>query len=152
MPWVSAVLDSLKKCSWRPGSSERSTVLLQAFEPFSAAPSWIETRFYASWLIFQGVLYAVLPSKTGYGNQTPGGNVLAYKVNGLFAWFLSHVVFVYGAWVAGWWDPALIATHWTGFLVAANAYGFALSVFVYLKAYIFPSHPQDRKFSGRDSH
>lgn len=33
-------------------------------------------------------------------------------------------------------------------MIAANCYGYFLTFFAYFKAYVFPSHPQDRKFSS----
>lgn len=39
------------------------------------------TRIFVLWLLFQGVLYAVLPSKIGYGQRTPAGYLLPYKVS-----------------------------------------------------------------------
>ncbi len=35
-----------------------------------------------------------------------------------------------------------------GILVATNIYGYLLTLFAYTKAHLFPSHPEDRKFSG----
>lgn len=114
-------------------------------------PTWTATILYVGWLLFQAILYALLPAEIGYGQQTPAGHILPYKVNGLLSWAPSHALFIWGAWYARLWDPAVIAKNWVGLLVAANVYGYGLTVFAYAKAYLAPSHPTDQKFSGERS-
>jgi len=48
----------------------------------------------------------------------------------------------------GLFSPAIIRDHWGSLLIAANVYGYFLTAFAYFKAHVFPSHPEDRKFSG----
>ena len=103
---------------------------------------------YAAWVVAQGLLYSLLPGPISTGQMTPAGNLLTYKTNGLLAWFVTHA-FVMVAGVLGVLDLALLANHWMGLLIAANGYGFLLSLFCQIKAHIAPSHPNDRKFSGK---
>ncbi|KAG9301158.1 hypothetical protein G9A89_012541 [Geosiphon pyriformis] len=103
---------------------------------------------YFGWIFYNAVLYAILPAKIGYGQRTPAGHVLPYKVNGLLAWFITHIIFLLGAFYFGWSKASIIHDQWGPLLVAANLYGYFLTFFVFLKAYTFPSHPDDRKFSG----
>ncbi|CAG8603780.1 5168_t:CDS:2 [Acaulospora morrowiae] len=119
-------------------------VILQKLPSFT----WDGLKMYALWLGFQAVLYAVLPAKIGYGQRTPAGHVLPYKVNGLLAWFVTHTLFLVGAFYFNWWNASVIHDHWDALFVAANIYGYFLTFFVFAKAYVFPSHPEDRKFSG----
>ncbi|CCJ31373.1 unnamed protein product, partial [Pneumocystis jirovecii] len=35
---------------------------------------------YSGWVVFQGILYKILPGKTGFGQMTPAGYCLSYKV------------------------------------------------------------------------
>ncbi|KAL7267263.1 hypothetical protein RUND412_010158 [Rhizina undulata] len=102
---------------------------------------------YVAWLAFQTILYLWLPGKTGYGQRTPAGNLLPYKVNGLLAWVVSHAVAVVAVW-RGWIMADVVARNWEGLIVCANVYGFLLTGFAYLKALWWPSHAGDRKFSG----
>eukprot|EP01133_Synstelium_polycarpum_P010772 gene10772-12550_t len=111
-------------------------------------PSLEAAKLYAYWLLFQFVLYVVLPAKTGYGQQTPAGHKLPYKVNGLFAWVVSHVTFLVASCYFELFPASLVQRHWGGLLVVANAYGYSLTAFAYLKAHIAPSHPTDRKFTN----
>lgn len=102
---------------------------------------------YIGWLLYQAGLYQFLPGKLSVGQLTRAGHLLKYRTNGLFAWFLSHLLF--GAWVLhGCVDPAIIARHWEPLLITANIYGFVVTGFTYLKAHISPTHEGDRKFSG----
>ena len=103
---------------------------------------------YAIWLSFQAMLYTHLPCKTSTGQLTPAGNLLRYKTNGLSAWFVTHGLVIAAARV-GVLDLAIIAKHWGGFLIATNIYGFLISAFSYMKAQVAPTHPEDRKFSGK---
>lgn len=125
-------------------------------------PVWSATRFapkfsinvcigYAAWLLFQAVLFTYLPCKISTGQLTPAGNLLKYKTNGLSAWIITHMLAV-AAVIAGVLDPAILANHWGGLLVAANIYGFLISTLSYIKARLAPTHPQDRKFSGSKLH
>lgn len=75
------------------------------------------------------------------------GNLLNYTTNGLAAWAGTHLMFLTAS-VLGLIDPAIIATHWEGLLVWMNVYGFFLASLAQFKAYLFPSHPEDRNFSG----
>jgi 7-dehydrocholesterol reductase len=50
--------------------------LLQAFP----RPTIAGFQLYFGWLLFQAALYAFLPSKIGYGQRTPAGHMLPYKV------------------------------------------------------------------------
>lgn len=98
------------------------------------------------WIIFQGLLYAFMKGKIGYGQVTPAGYTLPYRVNGLNAWIFTHILFVAGSYF-GFFSPTVIYDNWEGLLVATNVYGYSLTLFSFIKAYLFPSHPEDRKFS-----
>ena len=47
-----------------------------------------------------------------------------------------------------WVSPTIVFDHWGEMLWVANILGYIVSVFVYIKAYNFPSGPNDCKFSG----
>ncbi|KAI6354086.1 hypothetical protein MCOR25_008755 [Pyricularia grisea] len=102
---------------------------------------------YTTWVLFQAALFQYLPGKDSLGQQTPGGNILPYRTNGLQAWFVTHIVFGVLCWV-GLVDAAIVPKLWTGLMYVANMAGVLLSVFVFFKAYISPSYDRDRKFSG----
>ncbi|CAK9290272.1 unnamed protein product [Gordionus sp. m RMFG-2023] len=100
------------------------------------------------WYIFQALLYAFLPGKLTTSQLTPAGNLLTYKINGLLAWTISHLLF-FGLY---YFNPTMfsltfISDHWGGLLVGSNILAYSISLLVFLKAHVNPSHPEDRKFS-----
>ncbi|ADI39181.1 7-dehydrocholesterol reductase [Waddlia chondrophila] len=114
---------------------------------------------YLGWFAFQLLLYLglpdllhrILPRYRGgrqEGAVTPAGKQLVYQINGLQAWLISHLFFGIGAYVLGWFSPSIIAENWGGFLIVTNVMGYLTAIFVYVKAYRFPSNAEDRKFSG----
>lgn len=102
---------------------------------------------YAFWLLLQAFFYGYLPGTLCYGQRTPGGHLLTYTANGLLAWAITHALYIGGS-LLGYLDPALIAKHWEGLLVAVNIYGFVLAILAQWKGYWAPSFPEDRKISG----
>lgn len=102
---------------------------------------------FCTWMFMQLVLYIVLPGRQAKGNPTPAGNALPYNCNGFNAWLVTHVTFL----VAVKLDVikmTIVYDHWGALLVLANMFGFGLTGFCYLKAIYFPSHKEDRCFSG----
>lgn len=110
------------------------------------------------WFVLQ-VLLALIPDKLhtifpNYqggkqkGATTPAGNRLWYNINGMQAWFISHLLFFSGAFYFNWFSPSIIFDHWGPILIIANLIGFSVGLLAYAKAYLFPSFPEDRKFSG----
>ncbi|KAH8797621.1 ergosterol biosynthesis ERG4/ERG24 [Xylogone sp. PMI_703] len=102
---------------------------------------------YAVWILAQSALYNYLPAPLSTGQLTPAGHLLQYHTNGLGAWAVTHIALASGVFFRLI-DPAWIAKNWPDLLVAANSYGFLLTVLVYIKAYVAPTHAKDRKFSG----
>jgi len=121
----------------------------QIVAKYGPTPSSKAFAGYAIWVLTQSAFYNYLPARLSTGQLTPAGHLLQYHTNGLSAWVLTHIAFVLGVFFRVI-DPACIAKNWSGLLVATNAYGFLLSAFVYIKAYIAPTHAKDRKFSGKD--
>ena len=102
---------------------------------------------YSGWMLLQVVLFLVLPGRIRRGTATPAGNVLTYKCNGISAWVVSHLLFVILI-KMGFIKATIISDNWGALMVIANMFGFSLAIFSYVKALYFPSHPEDRCFSG----
>jgi 7-dehydrocholesterol reductase len=110
-------------------------------------PTFRASAGYLTWVSVQALLYNYLPGPLSYGQMTPAGNLLKYTTNGLLAWTVTHAL--YGATsLVGILDPAIIARNWEALLVTVNIYGIILALFAQIKAYVAPSHPLDRKFTG----
>lgn len=105
------------------------------------------------WITFQVVL-ACLPNYIGgkggdlKGAITPAGNQLTYRINGLQSWGISVIFFLVGAYILKWFSPAVVFDNWAEMLWGVNILGFSLALFAYIKSKKFPSHPEDRKYSG----
>ena len=128
----------------KAGSLERVKALLYAWLPQA---SWKATQIWCGWCAAQAVLYMTVPGPIGYGQRTPAGHLLPYYVNGTACYVISHVAFVAGAYL-GLWKLSVIADNWSGLFVIANIAGYGLTTFCMIKAYVAPSHPADRKFTG----
>lgn len=116
---------------------------------FIVAGVWLAIQVVLA--IVPDVLHKMIASYRGgmsLGAVTPAGNQLWYNINGLQAWLVSQVLFLAGALWFGWFSPTVIFDHFGGLLIVANLLGFSLALFVYIKAFLFPSHPEDRKWSG----
>ncbi|KAJ1549192.1 7-dehydrocholesterol reductase [Cladochytrium tenue] len=118
------------------------------FKGLWPTPTTAGFQLYYGWLIFQIVMYLAVPSKIGHGQTTPAGYKLDYLVNGLRVWFITHALFFALSLGLNLFPASIIHDNWGALLVAANTYGYFLTAFAYIKANIFPSHAEDRKFSG----
>ncbi|CCJ29234.1 unnamed protein product [Pneumocystis jirovecii] len=97
---------------------------------------------YSGWVVFQGILYKILPGKTGFGQMTPAGYCLSYK----FLWGkgLRNAI---GEWSAGVYTyPCIILC--AGTLWSVSCISNICHFFSFIKAHLFPSHSEDCKFSG----
>ncbi|OMJ20506.1 7-dehydrocholesterol reductase [Smittium culicis] len=112
------------------------------------APTFKGFGLYIFWVLFQALMYMYWPSNIGTGQMTPAGNILSYRVNGLRVWVVTHILFILGASITGLYSMAIIQENWGALLIATNCLGYLLTVFVYFKAYYFPTHKEDCKFSG----
>ncbi|KAF4430505.1 7-dehydrocholesterol reductase [Fusarium acutatum] len=99
------------------------------------------------WVGIQALLYCLLPGEQHQGQLTPAGYLLSYKINGLSAWIVTHLLYGLLSWL-GILDPGFIPRNWSSLIGAMNLAGFVISALALVKAYVMPTHPEDRKFSG----
>ncbi|OGM48316.1 hypothetical protein ABOM_002198 [Aspergillus bombycis] len=108
-------------------------------------------KAYISWLVFQAFLYQALPGRIVSGPPTPGGYSLPYKVNGLWSWLATLVVFI-GLVRAGKLDPTFVAVHQGELIIIANIYGFLITAASVVKSHLFTPNTRDVRFSGSIIH
>ncbi|KOC11079.1 putative C-14 sterol reductase [Aspergillus flavus AF70] len=125
------------------------TTLLRRYEP---EISYGHVVAYTTWIVFQALLYSLLPGKTVYGPPTPGGNTLPYRVNGLLSWGITVGAVFLAACIGGAEVVASLAQNWAAVLAAANVYGLAVPALAVAKGHIWPTFKNDRKFSGSVFH
>ena len=79
-------------------------------------------------------------------------------------WIVTHILFIGGmnfqnfeySWkiwnhsgaYLGFFPATIVYDHWPALVVIANIWGNLLAFFTFVKAYYFPTHAEDRKFSG----
>ena len=102
----------------------------------------------ACWIAWQALLSQCLPAKVRTGQYTPAGHALTYRLNGLSAWVVTHLAFFAFSWL-GILDPAFIPRNWSGLVAAMNYGGFLAATLAFIKAYVWPTHPDDCKFSRK---
>lgn len=93
------------------------------------------------------MLSSTLLGPIGKGQATPAGHELPYNCNGLRAWVLTHIL----ALLLVKYDvirATVIADNWGAFFVVTNLAGYAFAILVYIKAHVWPTHAEDRCFSG----
>lgn len=139
--------------------SKTFTALMRGqIEPFIPSFTYMALGMLALWLTLQLAL-SFIPDQLhrwlkGYqggdveGAVTPAGYRLPYQINGLQAWLITHILFGVVTFGLGWISPTVIFDNWGALFWVLNGLGFALAIFVYVKAYRAPSYPEDRKFSA----
>ncbi|KAH6887022.1 ergosterol biosynthesis ERG4/ERG24 family-domain-containing protein [Thelonectria olida] len=101
----------------------------------------------ASWIGLQALFFQYLPGERQTGQYTPAGYLLSYRMNGLYAWILTHVLYA-ALGLVGILDPAFIPRNWSSLIGAMNLAGILISALAFVKAHVMPTHPEDRKFSA----
>ncbi|KAJ4461857.1 putative 7-dehydrocholesterol reductase [Paratrimastix pyriformis] len=120
---------------------------VQLFNLFSGKPFWKAGQLYVFWYVLNVALYLFFPGKYCKGQLTPAGHLLEYYVNGFQVWVLTILAF-FGCAYIGLFPLTIIADYWAPMLLWLNVFGYTLTGFAYVKAHLFPTHPDDNKFSG----
>ena len=113
----------------------------------SFQPTWQMHSFIAAYMAIQAIMYRYLPGPSHDGQRTPAGHLLRYKTNGFLALLLSCSLLAVAD-LTGYMKASFIASHWGSLLACLNIWGIVLTLLVYAKARLSPTHPQDRVFSG----
>jgi 7-dehydrocholesterol reductase len=101
-------------------------------------PSFIAAAMLLGWLGFQLLLLRVLPGKRHFGPVTPGGNRPVYRLNGVAAFIVTHVVW-FAATGLGLFRGAIIYDHLGELLVTASLLALLLCGWLYHKGLHSPS-------------
>jgi 7-dehydrocholesterol reductase len=92
-------------------------------------------------LLLELALWTVLPGAACQGPVTPAGNSVKYRINGLSAWIVTHVVLLVGALTFHWFSLAAIYDRLGSILTVSSILGFGLSIAFYIKG--LKSSPED---------
>jgi len=86
------------------------------------------------WLKFHSLIYLSPLGKTVEGTKLRDGTTLQYKLNGLHAFVISHILFVVG--YCYFKVPVtFVYDHYLALAMSAIVFSFALSVYVYVKSF-----------------
>jgi len=110
-------------------------------------PSYEVVAVYFCWLLYQLILYFILPGRIAYGQKTPAGLELKYKCNGHETFVVSLVTYTILVLTSSI-DNSWIRNNWFALFTVSNVFAFFLTFFAYFKSLYFPTHSKDRKFRG----
>lgn len=101
-------------------------------------PTWNALGIALGWTLVQGILLTYLPGERFLGPPTPAGEQPVYKLNGMAAWWISHLG-VAAAWWGGLFSAASFYDHYGSLLVTMNLGALAFCAFLYWKGTHYPS-------------
>jgi 7-dehydrocholesterol reductase len=127
-------------CAHYDGSIVRfvTTVDAGAFVRLFPRPTLAAAQILGFWILFQGLLLALLPGKTHLGPVTPTGKQPRYKLNGVPAWFVTHVG-LFLAWRLGWWSPSTVYRELGAILLLLCLFALVFCAFLYWKGRSYPT-------------
>ncbi len=109
------------------------------------APTLTAVTIIALFSAFQLVLMLVLPGKTFLGPVTPAGNRPEYKLNGVAAFILTHIVFYVTSVQLKLFPASIVYDHLGELLITLNLFALAFCLFLYFKGMHFPSSTDSGK-------
>ena len=87
-----------------------------------------------AWFAFNAVIYLSPLGRTVFGTKIRDGSRLQYKLNGVYAFVIAHLLFVLG--YCYWKVPVTFAYHhFLSLAVAAMVFSFILSVYLYVRSF-----------------
>lgn len=102
-------------------------------------PSMAAARLILAWVALQFSLMVLLPGREFRGPVTPQGNQPRYKLNGVLAYFLTHLLLYVGSYRLGWFAPSVVYDHLGSLLSTLNVAALLFCGFLYVKGAWFPS-------------
>lgn len=142
---------------WLVALEAYNASVLEVLRGILSHPEWLfrlyqpphadAATIFLAWITFEALLFTALPGPIYFGQPTPAGENLPYKLNGFKCWLITISV-IANLWAIDVIDLPFVARNWAQFLSAAAYYAWALAVLSFLKAHLAPSHVMDRRFSG----
>lgn len=110
-------------------------------------PSWIAASIILIFLSVEIILLQGLPGRIFEGPIAPGGNRPRYKLNGLSAWLLTHILFFASSFGLHLFRAGIIWDHFGEIVVTLILFAFLFCLFLYWKGRSWPTS-DDRSISG----
>ncbi len=102
-------------------------------------PTVAAAKIVGAFAALELVLMIALPGKRYFGPVTPAGERMVYKINGLFAWVVTHALLYVGAFRLHWFNPGIVYDHFGSIIMTLNLFALLFCVFLYIKGAYFPS-------------
>ena len=115
------------------------TITWQHFADQLPLPSLAAAKILAVWALLQIVLLLGLPGKQYSGPVTPMGNRPRYKLNGVAAFIVTHIVLWLGSYRFGFFSPAIIYDRFGELLSTIVIFAPMFCGLLYLKGLYYPS-------------
>lgn len=107
------------------------------------APTWTAAAIIVGWVVVQAILLQWLPGKRFLGPVTPAGVQPEYKLNGIAAWFITHIGLFGVAWPLGLLDPGKFFDHYGSVLVTLCLSALLFCTFLSWKGRNYPTAPDN---------
>jgi 7-dehydrocholesterol reductase len=110
-------------------------------------PSISAAEIVLIFVIFEAILLVWIPGKSFEGPITPSGVRPHYKLNGVAAWAITHVVFFGSAFGLHLFRAGIVWDHFGEILATLVLFALVFCLFLYFKGRYWPTSP-DRSLSG----
>lgn len=102
-------------------------------------PSWFAFGLFAVWAAVQAALLLVLPGEVHLGPVTPAGNRPSYKLNGVSAFVVTHLLWFGATYGLDLFSPAIIYHHFGELLITLSLFALLFCGALYVKGSVAPS-------------
>jgi 7-dehydrocholesterol reductase len=102
-------------------------------------PTLVACQILLIFVLMQLLLMVLLPGRTYLGPVTPAGDRVAYKINGLQAWVVTHLLLYLGAYQLKWFSPTIVYDHFGSLLTVCSLFSLLFCGFLYAKGVWMPS-------------
>ena len=102
-------------------------------------PSLTAAKIIGTFALLEALLMVGLPGKTYQGPVTPTGNRPTYKLNGIPAYAITHILLYLGAYRLHWFSPSIVYDNYGAILTSLTLFALLFCVFLYFKGSYFPS-------------
>lgn len=138
-------------CTFEPFNGSLAPLLTSAGWSSVAAhwpwPSTSAAGIVLIFAVFEALLLQWLPGKNYEGPITPTGNRPRYKLNGIAAWFITHVLFLSCTFGLHLFKAGIVWDHFGEILATLVLFAMLFCLFLYFKGRYWPTS-EDRSLSG----
>jgi 7-dehydrocholesterol reductase len=102
------------------------------------SPSWTAAKIIGVFALLEAILQVAIPGETFLGPVTPAGNRPSYKLNGIPAYFATHIILGAAAYY-GLYDPVIVYDNLGSIIQTLSVGSYVICFLLYLKGHYAPS-------------